>query len=59
MAAALRPMNNIAAPAIAIEIAAPGDDLSQIASTAYQEQVAQSIAAGVAAVRGKMTEVRP
>ena len=59
MAAALRPMNNIAAPAIAIEIAAPGDDLSQIASNAYQEQVAQSIAAGVAAVRGKMTEVRP
>jgi N-acetylmuramoyl-L-alanine amidase len=52
-------MNNIAAPAIAIEIAAPGDDLSQIASNAYQEQVAQSIAAGVAAVRGKMTEVRP
>ena len=59
MAAPLRPMNNIAAPAIAVEIAAPGDDVSEIASNAYQEQVAQSIAAGIAAMRGKITEVRP
>ena len=59
MAAPLRPMNNIAAPAIAIEIAAPGDDVSAIASNAYQEQVAQSIAAGIAAMRGKIPEVRP
>ena len=59
MAAPLRPMNNIAAPAIAIEIAAPGDELSEIASNAYQQQVAQSIAAGVAAMRGKIAEVRP
>jgi N-acetylmuramoyl-L-alanine amidase len=59
MAAPLRPMNNIAAPAIAIEIAAPGDDVSEIAGSAYQEQVAQSIAAGIAAMRGKIAEVRP
>jgi N-acetylmuramoyl-L-alanine amidase len=59
MAAPLRPMNNIAAPAIAIEIAAPGNDLSQIASNTYQEQVAQSIAAGISAMRGKIAEVRP
>jgi N-acetylmuramoyl-L-alanine amidase len=59
MAAPLRPMNNIAAPAIAIEIAAPGDDVTEIASNTYQEQVAQSIAAGVATMRSKIAEVRP
>ena len=59
LAAPLRPMNNIAAPAIAVEIAAPGDDVSEIAGSAYQEQVAQSIAAGIVAMRGKIPEVRP
>jgi len=33
--------------------------VSAIASNAYQEQVAQSIAAGIAAMRGKIPEVRP
>jgi N-acetylmuramoyl-L-alanine amidase len=33
--------------------------VDEIASPAYQEQVAQSIAAGVAAVRAKLPEVRP
>ena len=57
--APLRPMNNIAAPAIAIEIAPPDDKVDHIASPEYQEKVAQSIAAGVAAVRSKLPEVRP
>lgn len=57
--APLRPMNNIAAPAIAIEIAPPDDKVDNIASPEYQELVAQSIAAGVAAVRSKLPEVRP
>ena len=57
--APLRPMNNIAAPAIAVEIAPPAGNVDEIASAAYQEQVAQSIAAGVAAVRAKLPEVRP
>ena len=59
LAAPLRPMNNIAAPAIAIEIASPSGDVNDIASPAYLDQVAQSIAAGIAAVRGKIPEVRP
>ena len=59
LVAPLRPMNNIAAPAIAIEIAPPDDKVDNIASAEYQEQVAQSIAAGVAAVRSKLPEVRP
>jgi N-acetylmuramoyl-L-alanine amidase len=57
--APLRPMNNIAAPAIAVEIAPPSDNVGQIASASYQDQVAQSIAAGIAAVRAKLPEVRP
>ncbi len=57
--APLRPMNNIAAPAIAVEIAPPSEKVEDIASAAYQEQVAQSIAAGIAAVRSKLPEVRP
>ena len=57
--APLRPMNNIAAPAVAVEIAPPSEKVEEIASAAYQEQVAQSIAAGIAAVRGKLPEVRP
>src|SRR5271167_1899034 len=57
--APLRPMNNIAAPAVAVEIAPPSENVEAIASAAYQEQVAQSIAAGIAAVRGKLPEVRP
>lgn len=59
LAAPLRPMNNIAAPAIAIEIASPSNDVNDIASPAYLDRVAQSIAAGVAAVRAKIPEVRP
>ena len=59
LVAPLRPMNNIAAPAIAVEIAPPDDNVENIASAEYQEQVAQSIAAGIAAVRSKLPEVRP
>lgn len=58
LVAPLRPMNNIAAPAIAVEIAPPDDKVENIASAGYQEQVAQAIAAGVAAVRSKLPEVR-
>ena len=57
--APLRPMNNVAAPAVAIEIAPPGGDIADIASANYQTAVAQSIAAGVAAVRSKLPEVTP
>ena len=59
LVAPLRPMNNIAAPAIAVEIAPPDDNVENIAGAEYQEQVAQAIAAGIAAVRSKLPEVRP
>jgi N-acetylmuramoyl-L-alanine amidase len=59
LTAPLVPMNSIAAPAVAIEIAPPGTKVDEIASPAYLDQVAQSIAAGIAAVRSKLPEVRP
>ena len=40
-------MNNVAAPAVAVEIAPPGVSVDEIASVSYQTQVAQAIAAGV------------
>ncbi len=49
----------IAAPAIAMKIAPPYDDVENINSTDYQEQVAQGIAAGITAIRSKLPEVRP
>ncbi len=57
--APLRPMNNVAAPAVAIEIAPPDADVTNIAAANYQTEVAQAIAAGVAAVRSKLPEVNP
>lgn len=59
LAAPLRPMNNVAAPAIAVEIASPSGNAEDIAGPAYMDQVAQAIAAGIAAMRGKIPEVRP
>lgn len=57
--APLRPMNNVAAPAVAVEIAPPGATVDEIASAGYQTQIAQAIAAGVQAVRAKLPEVNP
>ena len=59
LTAPLRPMNNIAAPAIAVEIASPGSEVADIAKPAYQLQVAQAIAEGIAATRSKTRETRP
>ena len=52
-------MNNVAAPSVAVEIAPPGATVDEIASVSYLTQVAQSIAAGVQAVRAKLPEVNP
>ncbi|MGE5207365.1 MAG: N-acetylmuramoyl-L-alanine amidase family protein [Chlamydiota bacterium] len=51
MAAPLPPLNHIAAAAVAVEVAPPGSDVSQLNSPAYQEQVAAAVAAGVAHAR--------
>jgi N-acetylmuramoyl-L-alanine amidase len=50
----LRPLNNITAAALAMEVAPPSDDVSQLNSPAYQQLIAAAIAAGIADVRGQL-----
>lgn len=54
LSAPLRPLNNITAAAIAIEVAVPATNLSQLSSLPYQQLVATAVAAGVADVRDKL-----
>ncbi len=51
--APLRPLNNITTVALAIEIAPPSDDVSQLNSPAYQQLIAGAIAAGVGDFRDR------
>jgi N-acetylmuramoyl-L-alanine amidase len=52
--APLRPMRNIAAAAIAIEIAPPDDDVKNINSAEYQQNIVAAVANGIAAMKPKM-----
>jgi N-acetylmuramoyl-L-alanine amidase len=56
LTAPLRPLNNITTAAIAIEVAPPGNDISQLNATAYQQTIAAAVAAGVADARDKLQE---
>jgi hypothetical protein len=56
--APLRPLNNIATAAVAIEVAPPAAGVSGLTSTDYQQLIGSSIAAGVAAVRDKLEAPR-
>jgi len=52
--APLRPLNNITTAAVAIEVAPPSDDISELTSSAYQQLIAGTVAAGVADARDKL-----
>lgn len=52
--AALRPLNNIAAPAIAVELAPDGDDPQSSESQKRQSSVATAIASGIVQARSQM-----
>jgi N-acetylmuramoyl-L-alanine amidase len=54
IAAALRPLPNIVAPAIAIEIAPRNADIADLTAADYQQQVATSVVAGVAAIKDNL-----
>ena len=56
LVAPLRPMNNVAAPAIAVELAPPDEKVDDINDPEYQVKVAQAIATGVSAVITKLPE---
>lgn len=52
--APVRPLNNIAAAAIAIEIAPQVDTVESIADAKYQQVMAAAVAAGIASARNKL-----
>lgn len=58
LSAPLRPLNNIAVPAVAIEVAPPANDVSQLGSSVYQQSVAAAVATGVIDMRDKLQVVR-
>jgi N-acetylmuramoyl-L-alanine amidase len=50
----LRPLNNIVAPAIAVELTPERGELRSLESSKRQNSVASAIAAGIAQMRGQM-----
>lgn len=56
--APLRPLNNITAAAVAVEVAPLAGNLSDLNSPAYQQVVAESITSGIEAVRDQLGAAR-
>ncbi len=54
LTAPLRPLNNVAMAAFAVEVAPPGLDLSQLASPDYQLLTMSAVANGIADVRAQL-----
>lgn len=54
LTAYLRPLNNVAIAAVAVEVAPSTGDVTQLGSAAYQQLIAAAVATGVADVRDKL-----
>jgi N-acetylmuramoyl-L-alanine amidase len=54
LAAPLRPLNNLTAAAVAVEVAPPGSEVMDLNLVAYQQNVASAVANGIAAVRAQL-----
>lgn len=54
LSAGLRPLNNMAGPAIAIEVAPQGSDVSQLTAPDYQQLVTGAVATAIAGVRDQL-----
>ncbi len=54
LAAPVRPLNNLIAAAIAVEVAPPGSDVMDLSLPAYQQNVMSAVANGLAAVRDRL-----
>jgi N-acetylmuramoyl-L-alanine amidase len=54
LTAPLRPLNNIVTAAIAVEVAPPASDLSQLTSPDYQQLIASAVANGIANIRSQL-----
>jgi len=53
LSAQLRPLNNVTAAAVAVEVAPPGTNVAELASPAYQQTLASTLANGIAALRDR------
>lgn len=54
LSAPLRPLNNVTRPAIAIEVAPQGSDVSQLTAPDYQQLVTSALATAIAASRDQL-----
>jgi N-acetylmuramoyl-L-alanine amidase len=54
LSAPLRPLNNITEPAIAVEVAPQGGDVSQLTAPDYQQLVTSAVASAIALSRDKL-----
>jgi N-acetylmuramoyl-L-alanine amidase len=54
LTAPLRPLNNIVTAAIAVEVAPPTSDLSQLTAPDYQQLIASAVANGIVAIRAQL-----
>jgi len=54
LVAPLRPLNNLITAAIAIEVAPPANDVTQLNAAAYQSLIANAVALGVADIRSQL-----
>jgi N-acetylmuramoyl-L-alanine amidase len=52
--APLRPLANLIAPAVGIELAPPAGDVAELNSPTYQQAICSSLAAGLASMRDKL-----
>lgn len=52
--APVRPLNNIAAPAVAVEVGPLGDDIESLNNVAYQESIAKGLVAALATVKPRL-----
>jgi N-acetylmuramoyl-L-alanine amidase len=54
LAAALRPLNNLTGPGIAVEVAPEGNNLAQLTAPDYQQLVTSAVATAIAATRNQL-----
>jgi N-acetylmuramoyl-L-alanine amidase len=54
LSAPLRPLNNVTSSAIAVEVAPPDTDVTDLTLPAYQQNIASAVASGIAAMRDRL-----
>ena len=54
LTAPLRPLNNVTAPAVAVEVAPQGEDVGQLAAPDYQQLVTSAVATAIATARDQL-----